>query len=53
MPFGLKNFRATYQRLVNMIFKYMIGRSMEVYVDDMIIKSLKAEDHAKGFKPSI
>ena len=47
MPFNLKNVGATYQRLVNIIFKDIIGRSVEVYVNDMIIKSLKAEDHAR------
>ncbi|XP_059664260.1 uncharacterized protein LOC132310035 [Cornus florida] len=45
MPFGLKNAGATYQRLVNAMFKHQIGRNMEVYVDDMLVKSLKAEDH--------
>ena len=39
MPFGLKNAGATYQRLVNKIFKEQIGRNMEVYVDDMLVKS--------------
>ena len=39
MPFGLKNARATYQRLVNKMFNRQIGRNMEVYVDDMLIKS--------------
>ncbi|XP_071939264.1 uncharacterized protein [Coffea arabica] len=39
MPFGLKNAGATYQRLVNKLFQVQIGRSMEVYVDDMIVKS--------------
>ena len=43
MPFGLKNARATYQRLVNKMFDKQIGRNMEVYVDDMLIKS-KEED---------
>ena len=47
MPFGLKNAGVTYQKLVNMIFKDMIGKSMEVYVDDMIIKCLKVEDYIK------
>ena len=45
MPFGLKNAGATYQRLVNKMFEQQIGRSMEVYVDDMLVKSKKAEDH--------
>ena len=39
MPFGLKNAKATYQRLVNKMFSKQIGRNMEVYVDDMFIKS--------------
>ena len=38
MPFGLKNAGATYQRLVNRMFSKQIGRNMEVYVDDMLIK---------------
>ena len=39
MPFGLKNAGATYQRLVNRMFNKQIGRNMEVYVDDMLVKS--------------
>ena len=39
MPFRLKNARATYQRLVNKMFNKQIGRNMEVYVDDMLVKS--------------
>ena len=45
MPFGLKNARATYQRLVNQMFKKQIGRNVEVYVDDMLVKSREEEDH--------
>ncbi|KAM2192050.1 hypothetical protein ACFX1Q_027784 [Malus domestica] len=45
MPFGLKNVRATYQRLVNSIFAEHIGKSMEVYVDDMLVKSKHADQH--------
>ncbi|GKA73663.1 reverse transcriptase domain-containing protein, partial [Tanacetum coccineum] len=37
--FGLKNAGTTYQRLVNAAFQYQIGRSLEAYVDDMVIKS--------------
>nr|GEV35827.1 reverse transcriptase domain-containing protein [Tanacetum cinerariifolium] len=39
MPFGLKNARATYQRLVDKAFHKQIGRNLEVYVDDLVIKS--------------
>ena len=38
MPFGLKNARATYQRLMNKIFVHQIGRNVQVYVDDMLVK---------------
>ena len=43
MPFGLKNARATSYRLVNKMFQKQIGTSMEVYIDDMLVKSVKAE----------
>ncbi|GJZ37757.1 reverse transcriptase domain-containing protein [Tanacetum coccineum] len=39
MPFGLKNAGATYQRLVDKVFSHQIGRNLEAYVDDMVIKS--------------
>ena len=45
IPFGLKNTGSTYQLLVNMMFADQIGRTMEVYIDDMLVKSLEAEDH--------
>ncbi|KAM1521124.1 hypothetical protein ACFX10_011414 [Malus domestica] len=45
MPFGLKNAGATYQRLVNSMFAEQIGKSMEVYVDDMLVKSKHADQH--------
>ena len=45
MPFGLKNARAIYQRLVNKMFQKQIGTSMEVYIDDMLVKSTTVELH--------
>ena len=45
MPFGLKNAGATYQRLVNRMFQKQIGTFMEVYIDDMLVKSIKDELH--------
>ena len=45
MPFGLKNARATYQRMVDKLFKHQLGRNMEVYIDDMIVKSKVASTH--------
>ncbi|XP_074300827.1 uncharacterized protein LOC141632151 [Silene latifolia] len=41
----LKNAGSTYQRLVNKMLKVEIGRTMEVYIDDMVVKSEKAEQH--------
>ena len=45
MPFGLKNAGATYQRLVNRMFQKQIGTSMEVYIEDMLVKSTTIELH--------
>ncbi|KAG7599500.1 Reverse transcriptase domain [Arabidopsis suecica] len=45
MPFGLKNVGATYQRLVNKMFAEHLGKTMEVYIDDMLVKSLKKSEH--------
>ncbi|GJW18415.1 putative nucleotidyltransferase, ribonuclease H [Tanacetum coccineum] len=44
MPFGLKNAGATYQRLMDEAFDKQIGRNLEVYVDDMVIKSKAEKD---------
>ncbi|CAL9024624.1 unnamed protein product [Prunus brigantina] len=45
MPFGLKNAGTTYQRLVNNIFAPLIGNTIEVYVDDMLVKSRTTDQH--------
>ena len=45
MPFGLKNAGATYLRLMNKMFAYQIGRNVQVYFDDMLVKSLRKNDH--------
>ena len=45
MPFRLKNAGATYQRLVNRMFQKQIGTTMEVYIDDMLVKSTTADLH--------
>ena len=45
MPFELKNAGATYQRLMNKMFAHQIGRNVQVYVDDMLVKSLHEDDH--------
>jgi hypothetical protein len=40
MTFGLKNARATYPRAMNYIFHQLIGKIVEIYIDDVVIKSL-------------
>ena len=50
MPFRLKNARATYQRLVNKMFSKQIGRNMEVYVDNLLIKSKEEPAHLDDLK---
>ena len=45
MSFGLKNIGATYQRLVNMMFKDLIEKIIKVYVNDMLVKSQMTRDH--------
>ena len=50
MPFGLKNTGVTYQRLMNKMFAQQIGRNVQVYVDDMLVKSQRDEDHLEDLK---
>jgi hypothetical protein len=50
MSFGLKNAGATYQRLVNKMFEKQICRNVEVYVDDMLVKSVQASDHISDLR---
>ena len=44
MPFGLKNVGATFQWMVNEVFKELIGHTIEVNVDEMLVKSLECSD---------
>ena len=50
MPFGLKNVGTTYKRLMNRMFAPQIGRNAQVYVDDMLVKSRREEDHLKDLE---
>ena len=50
MPFGLKNAGATYQRLMNKMFAQQIGKNVQVYVDDMLVKSRREEDHLEDLR---
>lgn len=50
MPFGLKNASATYQRLMDQIFSSQINRCMDVYVDDMVVRSPDGESHLQDLE---
>ncbi|KAF5446830.1 hypothetical protein F2P56_032429, partial [Juglans regia] len=50
MSFGLKNVEATYQRLINKMFKDQIGRNMKVYVDDLLVKSMEFGQHVEDLR---
>ena len=50
MPFSLKNMNATYQRLMNKMFAHQIVRNVQVYVDEMLVKSQSEDDHLDNLK---
>ncbi|XP_050217340.1 uncharacterized protein LOC126668171 [Mercurialis annua] len=50
MPFGLRNAGATYQRAMNAIFHDLLGKTMEVYIDDVVVKSKLMKDHLKNLE---
>ena len=52
IPFGLKNAGATYQREINAILHDMLGHHMEVYIDDMVVKSRRTNDHVDHLRKS-
>ena len=45
MPFGLKNAESTYKRMMTKMFEPQLGRSIEVYVDNMLVKSKVVSEH--------
>ena len=52
MPFGLKNAGETYQRAMDAIFHDMLGHHMEIYIDDIVVKSKKATKHVNYLRKS-
>lgn len=50
MPFGLKNAGATYQRMMTRMFRDKIGRTVEVYIDDLVVKSKQQTQHVKDLQ---
>jgi hypothetical protein len=53
MTFGLKNAGATYQRAMNYIFHELIGQVIEIYIDDVVIKSLNHDTHLEDVKRTL
>ena len=45
MPFGLKNAGSTYQRMMIKMFESQMGKNIEVYINDMVVKSKKVSEH--------
>ena len=52
MLFILKNAIATYQPLVNKIFQDLLGKKMEIYIDDMLVKSFRAKNYIGHLRQS-
>ena len=47
MPFGLKNTGSTYQRMMTKMFEPQLGKNVEVYIDDMVVKSKLVSEHVE------
>ena len=50
MPFRLKNAGATYQQMMTRMFRDKIGRTVEVYIDDMVVKSKQEIQHIEDLQ---
>ena len=50
MPFGLKNAGSTYQRMMTRMFEPQLGKSIEVYIDDMVVKSKVVSEHMRDLE---
>ena len=48
MPFGLKNARATYQRMMTRMFELQLGKNIEIYIDNMVVKSKAKSEHVNN-----
>jgi hypothetical protein len=53
MTIGLKNVGATYQRIMNYIFHELIGKIVDIYIDDVVIKSLNHESHMDDVRKTL
>ena len=53
MTFGLKNASATYQRAMNYIFHELIGKIVEIYIDDVVVKSKEHQEHLADLRKAL
>ena len=53
MPFGLKNAGSTYQRMMTRMFELLLGKNIEIYIDDMVVKSKVVSEHLETFELSL
>ena len=53
MTFGLKNASATYQRAMNYIFHELIGKIVEIYIDDVVVKSKGHQEHLADLRRAL
>ena len=49
MPLGLKNARSTYQRMMTKMFESQLGKNIEIYINDMMVKSRMVSEHLEDF----
>ena len=50
MPFGLKNAGATYKRMITKMFEPQLGKNIEIYIDNMLVKSKVESDHVNDLE---
>ena len=50
MPIGLKNVGSTYQRIMTRMFKLQLGKNIEIYIDDMVVKSKLKSEHINNLE---
>ena len=49
MPLGLKNAGSTYQRMMTKMFESQLGKNIEIYINDMMVKSRMVSEHLEDF----
>ena len=50
MPFGLKNAGSTYQRMMTRMFESQLGKNIEIYIDDMMVKSKMISEYLRDLR---